>query len=173
MKITLSAKELKSLGACEDGYRTFKQLHKAKTVTLSQAFKSNGWDDIWWYISEAYDEFSDEQKKDLRLLSADYAERVLPIFEKERAGDDRPRKAIQASRDYTNGLIDDAAWAAGDAARAAGAAGAAAWAAGAARAAAWAAGDAGDAAGDAGAAWAERKWQEEKLAKLFLNWESK
>ena len=47
-----------------------------------------------------------------RLFAADCAERVLPIFENEGSGDDRPRLAIQAGRDYANGLIDDAAQAA-------------------------------------------------------------
>ena len=109
----------------------------------------------------------------LRLLAADYAERVLPIFERARPGDDRPRKAIQAARDYADGEISaaagDAAWAA-----ARDAAGAAAWDAAwdAARAAAWAAARdaaraaARDAAGDAAgaAAWAaERRWQTRRL----------
>ena len=94
-----------------------------------------------------------------RLFAADCAEAVLPIFEKERPNDDRPRKAIQAARDFAEGRTGAAAWAAArDAARdAAGAAArdAAGDAAGdaardAARAAAWAAARA--AAGDA--AWA-------------------
>jgi hypothetical protein len=71
-----------------------------------------------------------------RLAAADFAEAVLPIFERDRPGDDRPRSAIQAARDYANGLIGGAARdaarnaarnAAGDAAGAA--ANAAAWAA--------------------------------------------
>jgi len=119
----------------------------------------------------------------LRLFAADCAEAVLPIFERAYPNDDRPRLAIQAARDYANGLISaaardaagdaarDAAWAAGDAARdardahwaARAAAGAAYWAAAwaardAAGAAAWAARDAaGDAARDGwAAAWAAR-----------------
>jgi hypothetical protein len=109
-----------------------------------------------------------------RLFAADCAEHVLPIVERERPDDDRPRKAIEAARASARGEIDrqelDAAWAAaraaGDAARGA--------ARGAARAAAWAAArDAGDAARDAGdaargaargaaraAAW---EWQAERL----------
>jgi hypothetical protein len=86
-----------------------------------------------------------------RLYAADCAERVLPIFEKERPDDDRPRKVIEAARAYERGEIDAAAWdAARDAAWAA--ASAVAWAAArdAARDAAWAA--ARDAAWDA--AWA-------------------
>ena len=121
-----------------------------------------------------------------RLFSADCAERVLHLFEKQFPEDKRPREAIQAARDFANGKISqdqlDAAGiaayaayaayaartAAGTAAYAAGAAGAAAWDA--AGAAAYAAGAAGAAAWDAAgaAAWdaagaAENKWQTQKL----------
>jgi hypothetical protein len=90
-----------------------------------------------------------------RLFACDCAEHVLPIFEKERPDDKRPRECIQVARKFARGKSTQeelaAAWAA---------AGYAVWAAAwdAARAAAWAAaGDAvwdaaGDAAGDA--AWA-------------------
>lgn len=71
-----------------------------------------------------------------RLAAADFAERVLPIFEKRCPGDDRPRLAIQAARDFANGLISR------DKLREAAGAARAAWAAWAA-AAAWAAGAAG------------------------------
>src|SRR5690606_13529520 len=70
-------------------------------------------------------------ERSARLLAADCAERVLPIFERERPNDARPRKAIEAARAYARGEIRAAAW---DAARDA------AWAA---------AGDAWDAARDA------------------------
>ena len=117
--------------------------------------------------------------RNARLFTADCAEAVLHVFEKERPGDDRPRKAIKAARAFAFGRIDaaaraaawaaawDAVWdAAGDAAWDAvgaavgAAAGDAAWAAArdaardAARAAAGAA--AWDAAWDAArdAAWA-------------------
>ena len=168
MKTTLNAKELKELNACADGYAKFKKAHGDKTVTLTQAFESNGWNDIWWYIGEVSSQFSEEQSKDLRLLAADYAERVLPIFEKRFPGDDRPRLAIKAARDFANGIIDDAARsAAWDAARAAArdAAGDAAWAAAwdSARSAAW------DAARSA-AGTAAKKWQEEELLELFAKW---
>src|SRR3990167_3492794 len=78
-------------------------------------------------------------QKTLRLFAADCAEHVLHLFEEEHPMDNRPRKAIQAARDYAIGKIDDAARAAAlaDAWAAAGAAAvAAAWAA--AGAAAWA-----------------------------------
>jgi hypothetical protein len=72
-----------------------------------------------------------------RLFAADCAEHVLPIFEARYPDDTRPRKAVEAARQFARGEIGAAA---GDAA------GDAAWAA------------AGDAAGDA-----ERVWQTNKL----------
>jgi hypothetical protein len=72
----------------------------------------------------------------MRLAAADFAERVLPIFEKEHPKDKRPREAIQAARDFALGKINAAArdaaraaaWDASAAARdAARAASAAAW----------------------------------------------
>jgi hypothetical protein len=58
--------------------------------------------------------------KTLRLYAADCAERVLGLYEKQYPKDDRPRKAIQAARDFANGLITkDAAYAASNAAYAA------------------------------------------------------
>jgi hypothetical protein len=67
-------------------------------------------------------------ERSARLFAADCAERVLPIFERERPGDDRPRKAVEAARAFARGEIDTQTLAAArDAARAA--ARAAAWAA--------------------------------------------
>jgi len=98
----------------------------------------------------------DLTEQEQRLIAADFAEHVLPLFEAEYPDDDRPRKAIDAARSYARGEITkeqlDAAGAAAGAAAwddAWAAARAAAWAA--ARAAAWA-----DARADArAAAWAD------------------
>jgi hypothetical protein len=113
-----------------------------------------------------------------RLFAADCAERVLPIFEKAHSTDDRPRKAIEATRKFARGEISaaaraaarDAAW---DAARAAArdAAWDAAWAA--AGAAAWdaaraAACDAACDAARAAACDAERQWQHRRLRAYLL-----
>jgi hypothetical protein len=43
--------------------------------------------------------------KVLRLYAADVAEDVLEFFEQKYPDDDRPRLAIQAARDYADGLI--------------------------------------------------------------------
>jgi immunity protein 5 of polymorphic toxin system len=128
-------------------------------------------------------------ERDLRLFAVDCAERVLHLFEHKCPNDDRPRKAIQAARDFANGKIDaaaraaagaaagDAAWAAaraaaGDAARAAARAAAGDAARDAARAAAgaaaWAAARAAAGAAAWAAAWAaETKWQKEHFEQMF------
>lgn len=190
MKTTLNAEELRSLNACcvanggkGDGLDRFIAAHGERTVTLTQAFSSNGWNDIWWYIDAAYEQFDDEQKKDLRLLAADYVERVLPIFEKERPDDNRLRKVIQAARDYAYSLIDDGAKATArkdaEAARAAVGVRAtkAALAVGATKAAknvraARIALTTRSAVTTVTVWIAEAKWQEEKLLELFAKWES-
>jgi hypothetical protein len=108
--------------------------------------------------------------KTLRLFAADCAERVLGLYEKQYPNDDRPCKAIQAARDFANGLINkdaanaaaNAAYAAANAAYAAANAADAYAAANAASAAANAAA-ANAAAAAANAAYAERKWQVERL----------
>src|SRR3954451_15823005 len=45
----------------------------------------------------------------LRYFAADCAEHVLYLFERERPNDDRPRLAIAAARDFSNGNISAAA----------------------------------------------------------------
>ena len=106
--------------------------------------------------------------KTLRLYAADCAERVVSLYEKDYPTDTRPRKAIQAARDFANGKITaeelnaaaNAAYAAACAATAANAANAA-YAAYAAAYTAYAAAYAAYAAYAADAA--ERKWQVERL----------
>lgn len=44
-----------------------------------------------------------------RLFAADCAERVLPIYEKAYPGDDRPGRAIEASRAFVEGRIKETA----------------------------------------------------------------
>ena len=106
-------------------------------------------------------------KKSARLFAADCAEHVLHIYEKEFPDDDRPRKAIQAARDYANEKITKdelaAAWAAEAAGEAAGDPARAAGAAGAARYAAWAEAEAAGYAAWAEAEVAERGWQTKRL----------
>ena len=94
--------------------------------------------------------------RELRLFACSCADRVLPILDRERPGDTRPREFIAVARRFAKGnatraeldAAGAAAWDAGDAA------GAAAWAASAAWAA-WAAGD------------AERSRQDKELTRVL------
>ena len=165
---TTTLKDIRAASPCTEGWEKLlnhlgKSATEAKTdetpLPVLTVFESNGMDDALWVLDCAIG-----NKHICRLFAADCAEMVLPLFERERPDDTRPRDAISAARDAdaTSGqraAAGDAAWAAaGDAAGAAArdAAGDAAGAA--ARDAAWAA--AGDAAWDAAraaaraAAWA-------------------
>ena len=189
--ITTTLAKIRKHSPCQDGWKKlYKSLGGIKKygentpVKFSHIVESNDLDDALWCLRT----ICPKHDKEIRLFAADCAERVLHLYEAE-YNDDRPRKAIQAARDFAEGRITDkeraAAWAAArDAARDAawGAAWAAAWAAtrvaaraatraaarAATRAAAWAA--ARDAARDAAwdAAWAaEQKIQTEMLIERF------
>ena len=178
MQTTLNKIKLHS--PCEPGWeKLLNNLNKTEAddevLELRTILESNGLDDTLWALRAV-----EGKDKEIRLFAADCAELVLPIYEKKYPNDARPRKAIQAARDYANGLINveeliaaeaaayAAAWDAARSARAvwavwaaraasaARAARAARAAYTAARAAAWdawsAAGDARDAARDAASA---------------------
>jgi hypothetical protein len=93
-----------------------------EVLELRTILESNGLNHTIWAFQAV-----DGKDKEIRLFAADCAELVLPIYEKRYPDDNRPRFAIQAARDYANGLITIAE---------SSAASAASWAAWAARAAA-------------------------------------
>ena len=88
-------------------------------INLLDILKHNGTADCIWALCATVKH--PEGDRAMRLMAADFAEAVLPIFEREYPDDDRPRKAIQAARYFANGKITDqerdaaraAAWAAG------------------------------------------------------------
>jgi hypothetical protein len=138
MQTTLN--KIKSHSPCENGWeKLLNHLNKTQSddevLQLRTILESNGLNDTIWAFRAV-----EGKDKEIRLFAADCAELVLPIYEKQYPDDNRPRLAIQAARDYANGLIS------AEELDAAGAAAGAAWdAAG----AAWAAWDtAGDAARD-------------------------
>jgi hypothetical protein len=150
---------LREAGACKKSYRNLakylggvKKYGRDTDIPLSTILDSNGLDDTIWCLQCCTDDT--KAGKFFQSLACDYAEHVLHIYEKQYHDDDRPRKAIEASRLYLKGeaTIEElaasrtAAWAASRtasraASRAAWAASRAAWAAAwaAAGAAAWAA----------------------------------
>ena len=148
-ELTTTLNLLRKAGACKDRY---KHLVKAlgrnfahdAPINLLTILAHNGVEDCLWALCAT----AEDCDKVARFMAADFAEAVLPIFERERPGDDRPRKSIAAARALARGEIGSAAGTA---------AGTAAWGAAwhAARTAARTARDARTAAWDAAgtAAW--------------------
>jgi len=112
MKLTTTLNQLKLKGACGQavgcnrGYDKLSQFlgpeyGKTTPINILTILESNGFDDAVWCLRAAL-EPSESVK---RLIAADFAETVLHIFESNRPGDSRPRQAIQAARDFANGLI--------------------------------------------------------------------
>jgi hypothetical protein len=71
-------------------------------LSIRTILESNGIYDAIWVLRAV-----DGYDREMRLFAADCAESVLHIYEKENPRDDRPRKTIQAARDYANGLISN------------------------------------------------------------------
>jgi hypothetical protein len=160
MKLTTTLNLLHKAGACKSRYKVLltalgTDYPKEQEINLLTILEICGLDDALWALRAT----AQDCEQVARLMSADFAEEVLPIWQTYAGDDDRPQKAIQAARDYAHGRITkkDLEEAALDAARAAWdaawAAAQAAWDA--ARAAAWASAQAARAARAAwAAAWA-------------------
>ena len=131
MILTTTFKRLRKAGACEPSYRKLRKALKGvkdtESINLLTILDTLNLEDALWALRAT------QQSRDrvARLMAADFAAEVLPIWHKHYPSDNRPALAIQAARDFANGLITPEQLAAAGAA-----AGAAARAAGAARAAA-------------------------------------
>ena len=129
--LTTSLYRLRKFQACQPRYDHLVSALGAEygdktPINLLRILETNGTEDCLWALCAT------DQNCDMvaRLMAADFAEAVLPLYETRYPNDTRPRAAIQAARDYAHGRIGDAARAAArDAAGAAAwdAAGAAAW----------------------------------------------
>ena len=184
MTLTTTLNRLKAAGVCADRYEHLvKALGGAsfdhdEPIKLLTILEHNGQDDYLWALRATVENCD----QIARLMACDFAEAVLPIYEKQYPNDNRPRVCIETARRFARGegsqsemdAARDAAraasWAAACAARAA--ACAAAWAAkaaaGAAKAAAKdAARDAAWAAKDAGAARDARDAQLETIKRYL------
>ena len=103
---------LKSLRPCEDRYEHYLTHYKDWSGSLEEFLDLTEltYNDKKWVF------FRSIPKDNLRLIAADFAERVLHIYESKHPNDDRPRKAIEAARSANNAY---AAFVAAYAARAA------------------------------------------------------
>lgn len=74
------------------------EMNMTKEINLTDILKSNGIKDAVWAL-RCWDYM------DWCLFICEVAESVLPIFEEQHPNDDRPRKALQAIRDYKDGKL--------------------------------------------------------------------
>ena len=122
MKLTTTLNRLRAAGACETRYAHLLRAlggtsfdHDAP-INLLAILEHNGTDDCLWALCAT----AENCDRVARLMAADFAEAVLPLYETRHPNDFRPRAAIEAARQFARGEITAAAGAA---------AGAAAWAA--------------------------------------------
>lgn len=107
MKLTTTFKRLRSCNACKPRYTLLRTALPAEEyrddtpINLLTILETNGLDDALWAL-RATDQNCD---KIARLMAADFAEMVLPIWEAKYPEDKRPALAIETARDYANGLI--------------------------------------------------------------------
>ena len=104
MKYT-TLNEIKLRRPCGEGWdMLLASLNKTEADDEPLSFKyileSNGIKDAVWALCVL-------DYKDQALFRADVAELVLPIFEEEYPNDSRPRKAIEAIRDFYHGKINE------------------------------------------------------------------
>ena len=173
MKTTLN--KIQTHSPCEDGWDKL-LLHLSKTsaddepLDLLTILDSNGLEDTLWALRAV-----DGYDRELRLYACWCACQVLPVFERKNPNELRPRRCIETSALYAEGLADKsemvaagaAAWVAAWAAWAAWYAWAAWVAAGAAAGAAWAAWADWDAAGAAWAKWDVKDNQKREFKKML------
>ena len=99
---------LKSLSPCEDRYKHYLTHYKNWSGTLEKFLDlpKLSHDDKKWVF------FRSIPKDKFRFIAADFAERVLHIYENKYPNDDRPKKAIEAARSRAAYVADAAAYAA-------------------------------------------------------------
>jgi len=106
MKLTTTLKKIRACGPCASGWRKLvkhlgEDFDPDVEINLLTILESNGVADMLWTL-RATDQ---DSKRIASQLAIEFAEQALPIFEKRRPNDERPREAIQAARDYLDGKI--------------------------------------------------------------------
>lgn len=107
MKLTTTFKKLHEAGACKSRYTFLREalpnVTDDESINLLTILETNGLDDALWALRAT------EQNCDrvARLMAADFAEQVIPIWQKYSATNNRPQLAIKAARDFAKGLITE------------------------------------------------------------------
>lgn len=77
-------------------------MRSSNSVVESRLLESNGVSDCLWALRAT----TKDSEVITRLIAADCDESVLYIYQEKYSNDNRPRLALQAARDFANGLID-------------------------------------------------------------------
>ena len=106
MKLTTTLNKIRACSPCTSGWQKLlkhvgKDFNPDAEINLLTILESNGVADMLWTL-RATDQ---DSKRVASQLAIEFSEQALPIFEKRRPNDERPRKAIQAARDYLDGKI--------------------------------------------------------------------
>jgi len=104
--LTTTLYRLRKYDACQDRYyhlvsKLGPNWGDKDPINLLDILKHNGIFDCLWAFCAVVKHPGGERV--MHLMAADFAEAVLPIYEKEYPNDNRPRKAIEAARQYANG----------------------------------------------------------------------
>ena len=102
IKLHTTLELLREKGACEFGYKKLlKNLGTKwsddKPINLLRVLKSNGVQDMLWCIRATTEPYKNHWEF-LCGMYADFAESVLPVYEKQFPNDPRPRNAIEYAR---------------------------------------------------------------------------
>jgi hypothetical protein len=106
MKLTTTLNLIRAHTPCKDGWQKL-LTHLGKTEADDEALNlltiltSNGVQDMLWCLRATVE----DSKLAALQMAIEFAEQVLPIFEKRYPNDARPRHAIQAAKDYLTGGI--------------------------------------------------------------------
>ena len=106
MKLTTTLNRIRKFSPCVTGWKTLNKhlgsdFDADQEINLLTILESNGVQDMLWCLRTTIQ----DSKKVTSQLAIEFAEISLPVFEERYPEDHRPRRAIQAARDYCNGTI--------------------------------------------------------------------
>lgn len=125
MRLTTTLNRIRACEPCRPGWRKLldylgKDFDPDAEINLLTLLDSNNVPDLLWTLQATVQ----DSRRVASQLAIEFAEQALPMFERRYPDDARPRRAIQAARDYLDGKIaveelraarSDAAYAAYDA----------------------------------------------------------
>lgn len=109
MKLTTTLARIRSHSPCKSGYtRLARSLGGVRAygadtpINLLAILDANGVQDMLWCLRATIE----DSRAVAAQLAIEFATQALPSFEARQPNNDRPRRAIQAAREYLAGKID-------------------------------------------------------------------